>query len=156
MEKTLVILKPDAVARRLTGKVIHRFEEKGLQIVGMKLMKISPALARKMYGIHKGKEFYKPLIRFMTSGPVVPIVLKGKGAVGVVRQMLGPTFGPDAPAGTIRGDFGMSKRYNLVHGSDSAKNAKGEIALFFKPAELVAGNPPDFDVVYDTTGAKLI
>ncbi len=70
--------------------------------------------------------------------------------------MLGPTFGPDAPAGTIRGDFGMSKRYNLVHGSDSAKNAKGEIALFFKPAELVAGNPPDFDVVYDTTGAKLI
>ena len=156
MEKTLVILKPDAVARRLTGKVIQRFEEKGLQIVGMKLTKISPALARKMYAVHKGKEFYKPLIRFMTSGPVVPMVIKGKDAVTVVRKMLGPTFGPDAPAGTIRGDFGMSKRYNLVHGSDSAKSAKGEIALFFKPAELIAGNPPDFDVLYDTTGPKLI
>ena len=156
MEKTLVILKPDAVARRLTGKIIQRIEEKGLQIVGMKLMKVSPALARKMYAVHKGKEFYKPLIRFMTRGPVVPMVVKGKDAVAVVRKMLGPTFGPDAPAGTVRGDFGMSKRYNLVHGSDSAKNAKKEIALFFKPAELIAGNPPDFDLLYDTTGPKLI
>jgi len=156
LEKTLVILKPDCVARRLAGKIIQRFEEKGLQIAAMKLMKISPALARKMYAVHKGKEFYRPLVRFMTSGPVIPMVVKGKDAVAVVRKMLGPTFGPDAPAGTVRGDFGMSKRYNLVHGSDSAKAAKKEIALFFKPSELVAGNPPDFDLVYDTTGRKLV
>lgn len=156
METTLVILKPDCVARRLAGKVIQRLEEKGLQIVGMKLMNISPALARRMYAVHKGKEFYKPLIRFMTRGPVIPIAVKGKDAAVVVRKMLGPTFGPDAPAGTVRGDFGMSKRYNLVHGSDSAKNAKKEIALFFKPAELVKGNPPDFDLIYDTTGRTLV
>jgi len=156
LEKTLVILKPDCVARRLAGKIIQRFEEKGLQIAAMKLMKIRPAVARKMYAVHKGKEFYRPLVRFMTSGPVIPMVVKGKDAVAVVRKMLGPTFGPDAPAGTIRGDFGMSKRYNLVHGSDSAKTAKKEIALFFKPSELVAGNPPDFDLVYDTTGPNLV
>ena len=156
MERTLVILKPDCVARRLTGRVIQRFEQKGLRLVGMKLMKVSTALARKMYGVHKGKDFYKPLVRFMTGAPVVPIVLEGKDAVAVVRKMLGPTFGPDAPAGTIRGDFGMSKRYNLVHGSDSPKNARREIALFFKPGELMKGTAADLDLVYDTTGPTLI
>ena len=156
MEQTLVILKPDCVARRLVGQVVRRFEQKGLQIVGMKLMKIHVPLARKMYAQHKGKEFYRPLLRFMTRGPVVVMALRGKDAVAVVRQMLGPTFGPEAPAGTVRGDFGMSKRYNLVHGSDSVKSARRELALFFKPDELVASKPPDFDWVYDTTGRELV
>jgi len=156
LEKTLVILKPDCVARRLVGKVVQRFEEKGLHIAGLKLMKISAALARRMYAVHKGKPFYEPLVRFMTSAPVVVMCIRGKGAVAVVRSMLGPTFGPDAPPGTIRGDFGMSKRYNLVHGSDSAANARKELALFFKPAELVAEAPPDMAWVYDMTGPELI
>ena len=156
METTLVILKPDCVARRLVGTVVRRFEQKGLRIAGMKLMKIGPALARKMYAEHKGKVFYKPLVRFMTSGPVVVMAIKGQGAVEVVRKMLGPTFGPDAPAGTIRGDLGMSKRYNLVHGSDSRKSAKRELALFFKPSELIRGPAPDIDQIYDTTGPTLV
>jgi len=156
LEKTLVILKPDAVARRLVGRVVRRFEDKGLQLAGMKLMKIGMPLARRMYAEHKGKGFYKPLLRFMTGGPVVVMCLKGKDAVAVVRGMLGPTFGPDAPAGTIRGDFGMSKRYNLVHGSDSRRSARREIALFFKPAELITGRPPDLDQIYDTTGPQWV
>lgn len=156
MQTTLVILKPDCVARRLAGKIIGRIEEKGLQIVGLKLMKIGTPLARRMYAVHKGKEFYRPLVRFMTSGPVVVMAVRGKGAIEIARKMLGPTFGPDAPPGTIRGDFGMSKRYNLVHGSDSAASAKRELALFFKPGDLVKGTPPDFDVVYDTTGRGLV
>jgi len=156
LQKTLVILKPDCVARRLAGKIIQRFEEKGLQIVAMKLMRISPALARKMYAAHKGKPFYRPLVRFMTGGPAIPMVVKGKDAIAVVRAMLGPTFGPDAPPGTVRGDFGMSKRYNLVHASDGAATAKREIALFFKPSELIRRNPPDFDDIYDTTGPTLV
>jgi nucleoside-diphosphate kinase len=156
LQKTLVILKPDCVARRLVAKVLGRFEEKGLQIAGMRLMKISKPLARKMYGEHKGKMFYEPLVGFMTSAPVVVLCLRGKDAVAVVRSMLGPTFGPDAPAGTIRGDFGMSKRYNLVHGSDSAKSAKRELALFFKPGDLISDRPADMDWVYDTTGPELV
>ncbi|MFO7900807.1 MAG: nucleoside-diphosphate kinase [Planctomycetota bacterium] len=156
MEKTLVILKPDCVARRLVGKIIQRFEQKGLQIVGMKLTTISPSLAQTMYAEHEGEEFYEPLIRFMTGGPVVVMCLRGKGAIGIVRVMLGPTFGPDAPAGTIRGDFGMSKRYNLVHGSDGPESAERELALFFEPGELVDGPQPDLAHVYDTTGPELV
>ena len=156
MQKTLVILKPDAVARRLAGRIIARIEDKGLQIVGLKLMTISRPLAQRMYREHKGKPFYAPLVRFMTGGPVIVLCVKGRDAVAVVRKMLGPTFGPDAPAGTIRGDFGMSKRYNLVHGSDSAKSARRELAMFFKPGELVSAAPPDLDRIYDVTGATLV
>jgi nucleoside-diphosphate kinase len=156
LQKTLVILKPDCVARRLVGRVVARFETKGLQIVGMRLMKISKPLARKMYAEHLGKPFYEPLVAFMTSAPVVVMCLKGLNAVAVVRSMLGPTFGPDAPPGTVRGDFGLSKRYNLVHGSDSPKSAKRELALYFKPSDLVNDPSADMDWVYDTTGPELI
>ncbi len=156
MEKTLVILKPDCVARRLAGRVIQRFEEKGLQIAGMRLMTIGVPLARKMYAVHKGKEFYEPLVRFMTSGPVIVMCIRGKDAVAVVRNMLGPTFGCNAPPGTVRGEFAVSNRYNLVHGSDSLKSAKRELALFFKPGDLVTSTPRDFDLVYDTTGPTLV
>ncbi|MEW6358918.1 MAG: nucleoside-diphosphate kinase [Planctomycetota bacterium] len=154
MENTLVILKPDAVQRRLIGKIISRFEEKGLQIVGMKLMRISEALARKNYGIHEGKDFYKPLIKFMTSGPVVAVVVRGKVAVGIVRKMLGATFGCTADPGTIRGDFGVSNRFNLVHGSDSPESAEREIALFFTKDELVNYEPTDLSWVYDLSGKE--
>jgi nucleoside-diphosphate kinase len=149
MERTLVLIKPDAVQRRLVGRVLARFEAKGLQVVALKMMKIPEELARHHYAPHEGKPFYEPLIRFMTGGPTVALVLEGKRAVEVVRRMMGPTFGPDAPPGTLRGDFAVSNRFNLVHGSDSPETAESEIALFFDPAELVEWWPDDMEQVYD-------
>ena len=137
MEKTLVILKPDAVQRQLVGRIISRLETKGLKIVAMKMLSISPQLAEGMYAEHKGKEFYPHLIKYMTSSPVVAAALEGADAVAVVRSLAGPTFGPEAPAGTIRGDFGMSRRHNLLHASDSLASAEREIDLFFRPEELI-------------------
>lgn len=138
MERTLALLKPDAVQRQLVGQIVARIERKGLKIVGMRLLRVSPALAGEMYAVHKGKDFYEPLVEFVTASPLVAMVLEGNDAIAVWRKMMGPTFGPDAPAGTVRGDFGMSKRYNLVHGSDSAESAAREIPLFFAEGELVA------------------
>lgn len=149
MERTLVLLKPDAVQRRLVGRIVARFEEKGLQIVALKMLQISEELARRHYAPHEGKPFYEPLVRFMTSGPTVALVLEGKRAIEVVRRMMGPTFGPDAPPGTVRGDFAISNRFNLVHGSDSAQSAEAEVALFFTPSELVEWWPDDSEQVYD-------
>jgi nucleoside-diphosphate kinase len=137
MEQTLVILKPDAVQRGLVGAIVARFEAKGLKLAGMKLMRISRELAERNYAVHRGKDFYEPLLAFMTAGPVVAMVLEGNDAVRVARALMGSTFGPDAQPGTIRGDFGLSKRYNLVHGSDSAASAQQEIALFFAPGEIL-------------------
>ena len=135
-ERTLIILKPDAVQRGLMGKIISRFEEKGLQIVGMKMVLISPELAAKHYAPHLGKPFYEPLLRFMTSSPVLVMCLQGKGAIDIARKMMGATFGFKAEPGTIRGDFGVSSSFNLIHGSDSPESAKTELALWFKPEEL--------------------
>ena len=137
MERTLVVLKPDAVQRQLVGRITARFEAKGLKIAGVKMLRVTAELAREMYETHKGKDFYKPLIEFITTSPVVAMVLEGKDAIAITRAMLGPTFGPDAPAGTIRGDFAMSRRYNLVHGSDSPESAEREIPLFFEPGEIM-------------------
>jgi nucleoside-diphosphate kinase len=136
MEHTLVVLKPDAVQRGLIGTIIGRFEAKGFKIVAMKMVQVTRAQAEKMYAEHKGKDFYEPLVEFITACPVVAAVLEGKDAISMVRRMMGPTFGPDAPAGTIRGDFGCSRRYNLVHGSDSPESARREIDVFFKDEEL--------------------
>ncbi|HUT35966.1 MAG TPA: nucleoside-diphosphate kinase [Planctomycetota bacterium] len=149
MERTLVLIKPDAVQRRLVGRILARFEAKGLQLVALKLIRISEDLARRHYAPHEGKPFYEPLIRFVTGGPTVALVLEGKRAVEVVRRMMGPTFGPDAPPGTIRGDLAVSNRFNLVHGSDSPASAEKEIALFFAPSELVAWRPDDVAQIYD-------
>ncbi|MBM4040973.1 MAG: nucleoside-diphosphate kinase [Planctomycetes bacterium] len=149
MERTLVLIKPDAVQRRLVGRIVGRFEAKGLQLVALKMMKISEELARRHYAPHEGKPFYEPLIRFVTGGPTVALILEGKRAVEVVRRMMGPTFGPDALPGTIRGDFAVSNRFNLVHGSDSPESAEKEIALFFDEAELVEWWPDDVEQVYD-------
>ena len=136
MERTLIILKPDAVQRGLAGKIISRFEEKGLQIAGMKMLTISPDLAARHYAPHVGKPFYEGLVRFMTSSPVIVMALEGKGAIEVCRKMMGATFGFKAEPGTIRGDFGVSSSFNLIHGSDSAESARTELALWFKPEEL--------------------
>lgn len=138
MERTLILLKPDAVQRSLVGEIVQRFERKGLKIVGLKLMKISSSLAAKHYAAHQGKRFYDGLVKFMTSNPVVAIALEGHEAVAVCRKLMGATFGYNAEAGTIRGDFGISNGFNLVHGSDSPEAAARELELFFTPAELLA------------------
>jgi len=136
MERTLIVLKPDAVQRQLVGRIVARFEQKGLQIVAMKMLAVCDDLARRMYSVHEGKDFYEPLLAFLTASPVVALVLEGQNAIAVCRGLMGPTFGPDAPGGTIRGDFGMSRRYNLIHGSDSPESAAREIPLFFSDAEI--------------------
>lgn len=136
METTLIILKPDAVDRRLVGEIISRFERKGLQIIGMKLGLIPRSTAEKHYEAHKAKPFYAGLVKFMTERPVVLMAISGNRAVDVSRKLMGKTFGHEAEPGTIRGDFGVSSQFNLIHGSDSAESAKREIALFFGQGEL--------------------
>src|SRR5207248_11720692 len=142
-ERTLILFKPDAVQRRLCGRLLQRFEEKGLKVVGMKLMRISRELAEQHYAPHKGKGFYAGLVSFMTSSPVLALVLEGPYAIDVCRKLMGATFGFKAEPGTIRGDFGVSNQYNLVHGSDSKEAAEREIALFFKHAELLEWKTAD-------------
>jgi nucleoside-diphosphate kinase len=149
MERTLIILKPDAVQRGFIGEILGRFEKKGFQIAGMKLMKISQSLAETHYEPHRGKPFYPGLVRFMTSSPVVAFVLAGKDAIAISRKMMGATFGSKAEPGTIRGDFGVSNTFNLIHGSDSAESAQREIGLFFKPEELLEWQPAVQGWVYD-------
>ncbi len=137
LERTFVLLKPDAVARRLAGEILGRFEAKGLKIVGMKMLQVTPELSKQHYAEHVHKGFYPLLEEFITCGPVIALVLEGPGAIGVVRTMLGPTNGRDAAPGTIRGDFGMSRQMNMVHGSDGPEAATREIAIYFKPEELL-------------------
>jgi nucleoside-diphosphate kinase len=137
MERTLIILKPDSLQRGLMGKILTRFEEKGLQVVGMKMVTITEELAATHYAPHKGKPFYEGLVRFMTSSPVVVLALQGKGVIEISRKMMGATFGFKAEPGTIRGDYGVSSSFNLIHGSDSPEAAKSELALWFKPDELL-------------------
>jgi nucleoside-diphosphate kinase len=136
MERTLIVCKPDAVQRGLTGRILGRFERKGLKLVGLKMLQVDRALAEKIYAVHLGRDFYEPLLEFITASPVVAMVFEGQDAISVCRKLMGKTFGPDAEPGTIRGDYGISRRYNLVHGSDSAESARREIPLFFKTAEL--------------------
>ncbi len=154
IEKTLVFLKPDAVQRRLVGEIIRRFERKGFQILGLKMTQLSEAFVREHYAAHIGKDFYEPLVRYVAGGPVVVMILEGKDAVRVVRAMMGETFGSDSPPGTIRGDFALSNRYNLVHGSDSRESATEEIARFFRADELVSHPPGSLQWLYDMTGTE--
>ncbi len=136
-QRTLVLLKPDAVNRRLMGEIISRFEKKGLKIVAMKMLWLSRERAEMHYEVHKGKPFYESLIDYITSGPIVAMVLEGDRAIEVVRKMMGKTNGIEAEPGTIRGDFAMSIQNNLVHGSDSEESAKREIPIFFEPEEIL-------------------
>lgn len=154
MDTTLIILKPDAVQRGLMGRIISRFEEKGLQIVGAKLMKISPELAATHYESHKGKKFYDGLVRFMTSSPVLVMAVRGIGAIEISRAMMGATFGSKAAAGTIRGDFGVSNSFNLIHGSDSPEAAARELGLFFRPGEVLDFGRAGDAWVYDASSGK--
>lgn len=136
-ERTLVIIKPDCIQRHLAGEVIGRFERKGLKLVGAKFIQVSEEIARQLYSIHGGKPFFDGLVKFLSSGPVLLMVWEAEGVIDIVRKMMGTTFGCDAEPGTIRGDFGCSKGYNLVHGSDSAESAEREIDLFFRPDEIL-------------------
>jgi len=138
MERTLVIVKPDGVQRGLIGDVLQRFETRGLKLVGLKLMSVSEELARRHYGIHKGKPFFEGLISYITSAPVVVVVFEGKDAVAAVRSTVGATNPVQAAPGTIRGDLAMEIGRNLVHASDSVETARSEVALFFREEELVS------------------
>ena len=140
MEQTYVMVKPDGVQRGLCGDIMSRFEKKGLKIVAVKFMVIKKEVAESHYGEHKGKGFFNGLISFITSGPVLAMVLEGDNAVAVCRNLMGKTNPQESAPGTIRGDFGMVTGMNLVHGSDSVESAKREISIFFKPEELVSYN----------------
>ncbi len=136
MERSLVLVKPDAVQRALAGQIISRLESKGLKIVAMKMLHMDTDLAQRHYAIHKGKAFFDELVAFITSSPLIAIVFQGENAVQIIRQMMGETDPAKAPGGTIRGDFGIDVGHNLVHGSDSPENASREIDLFFLQEEI--------------------
>lgn len=147
-ERTLVIIKPDCIQRHLAGEVIGRFEKKGLKLVAAKFIQMSQEPARQLYDVHRGKPFFEGLVKFLSSAPVFVMVWEAEGVIDMVRKMMGATFGCDAEPGTIRGDFGCSKGYNLVHGSDSAESAEQEIKLFFRPSEIVDYKLTDEDWLY--------
>ena len=135
-ERTFVMIKPDAVQRGLIGKIIQRFEDKGIKIVAMKMVSVKRELAERHYGIHKGKPFFEPTVNYITSSPVVAMVLEGIGAIEMVRNMMGKTDPQKADMGTIRGDFGQFIGRNIIHGSDGIDTAKFEINLWFKTDEI--------------------
>lgn len=145
MERSLVLIKPDAIQRGLAGEIISRLEEKGLKIVAIKMVHMDKNLAQRHYAIHEGKAFFNDLVNFITSSPIIAIVFQGKNAVQIIRQMMGETDPVKARSGTIRGDFGIDIGYNLVHGSDSLENASTEIELFFQTEEIL-----DYDRELDT------
>lgn len=136
-ERTLIIIKPDGVQRLLVGEIIGRFEKKGLKIVAAKLFQISKELAEEHYQMHRDKPFFRRAVDYVSSAPVLLMVLEGERVIEISRRMMGATFGYDAEPGTVRGDFGVSKTYNLIHGSDSPQAAQHEIKLYFKPEEII-------------------
>ena len=141
MERTLILLKPDCLQRRLAGRIIARFEEKGLNIIAMKMMCVTPELAKRHYAEHVAKGWYPGLETFITSGPIVALIAEGPEAIRVVREMVGATNGRNAAPGTIRGDHGMSRQMNLVHASDGPEAAQRETQIFFRPDELCESTP---------------
>jgi len=141
MERTLILLKPDCVQRRLAGRILSRFEDKGFNIIAMKMMRITPELAKKHYAEHVQKAWYPALEGFITGGPVVAAIVEGLEAIRVVRELLGATSGLKATPGTIRGDFSSSRQMNLVHASDGPEAAEREIKLYFSPQEIVSYEP---------------
>jgi len=156
MQRTLAIIKPDAVQRRLIGKIISRFEEKGLEIIALKMTTISEDIAKKNYSVHEGEAYFEKLVKFMTSGPVVILVLRGKNAIDVTRRLMGSTSGHEAEPGTIRGDYAISGRFNLIHGSDSVESAEREIHLFFDDTSIMESEKSDLKWIYDLTDEKLV
>ena len=149
MERTFVMIKPDAVQRGLVGEIIARLERKGLKIVAMKMLHVSRELAQNHYAEHKGKPFFESLVDYITSAPVVAMVVEGKNAVKVVRTLVGATNPQEASPGTIRGDYGMDIGRNVIHASDSLESAEREISLFFKPEEIFDYKRIDEDWLYE-------
>lgn len=147
-ERTLIIMKPDAIHRGIVGEILDRFEQKGIRPVGIKMTKMSDLLLDKHYAQHKGKHFLPRLKKFMKLLPVILVVLEGLDVVRVVRNMCGPTDGKNAPPGTIRGDYGMSISANIVHSSEDPKAAKREVGIFFKKTELFSYTRPDIHFYY--------
>lgn len=137
VERTFAIIKPDAVEKRVAGQILARIEESGLEIVAMKKMQLTEQGARGFYAVHKERPFFKDLVAFMTSGPVVALVLEGEGAIKKWRDLMGPTNSEEAPAGTMRGDFGTDVERNATHGSDAPETARLEIAYFFNATEIM-------------------
>ena len=137
IERTLSIVKPDAVARGASGEILRRFEEAGLRIVAIKALRLTEEDARGFYAVHKERPFYASLVKFMTSGPIIVTVLEGEGAIAKNRELMGPTDSQEAERGTIRGDFGTDIEKNAVHGSDALATAKLEIAYFFNATEII-------------------
>jgi len=137
MERSLIILKPDAVQRGLIGAILTRLENRGIKFAGIKMMQIDEALARRHYAVHEGKPFFEGLVKYITSGPVLLIAVAGKEIIQTVRNTVGATNPLNAAPGTVRGDFGLEVGRNLIHASDSPENGEQEIALFFKPEEVI-------------------
>lgn len=148
IEQSLIIIKPDGVQRGLIGEIVSRFENKGLKIIGMKMLHLTDKLLEEHYFHHKNKPFFPAIVRFMKSAPSVFLVLEGLDCVEVVRKMCGPTHGGEAPSGTIRGDFSLSVQCNIIHASDSADTAEKEVKRFFKKEELYPYTRIDFEMVY--------
>ena len=144
MERSLVLIKPDAVQRGIAGTIIARFERRGLRIVAMKMIQMDKALAQRHYAVHQNKPFFNDLVKFITSSPIIAAVFEGKNAVEVIRRTMGETNSAKASPGTIGGDYGIDLQYNLVHGSDSLENAAKEINIFFLPEEIL-NYPRDID-----------
>ena len=140
MERTLILVKPDGVQRGLMGEIVHRFERRGLKLIGMKFIQMSEELANQHYAVHKERPFFNDLVSYITSGPVLAMVWEGKDAVAAARATIGSTKPAEATPGSIRGDFGMEIGRNLVHGSDSPENGVKEANLFFQPEEFVSWN----------------
>ncbi|MCK9151755.1 nucleoside-diphosphate kinase [Methanobacterium alcaliphilum] len=149
MEKSFVMMKPDTVQRRLMGKVLSRFEEKGLQIIAVKMMQISEELAKEHYGEHSEKPFFKDLVEYITSSAVLAMVIQGDDSISLIRKMVGATNPKEADLGTIRGDFALDMGRNIIHASDSPDSAKREISLFFKESEICDYDMPDQDIIYE-------
>ena len=138
LERTFAIIKPDAVAKGVTGEILARIESNGLEIIALKRLQLSEQEARGFYAVHKERPFYDDLVAFMTSGPIVALVLQGEGAIAMWRDLMGPTNSNEAPKGTIRGDFGTDIERNAVHGSDAPETARLEIGYFFNATEIQA------------------
>lgn len=136
MERTFVAIKPDAVKRGLIGRIIKRFENKGYKLIGLKMLQVTKELAESHYREHFGKSFYNRLIKYITSGPIVAMVLEGENAILGVRHMMGSTQPNDAEVGTLRSDFAQTMEFNVIHGSDGIESAKREIDIYFRPEEL--------------------
>ena len=148
-EQSFVMLKPDALLRRLSGKIISRFEERGLKITAAKMMLISPDLAKRHYAEHAEKPFFKDLVDYITSGPVLAMVIEGEECISLIRKMVGATNPKESDMGTIRGDYAIDTGRNIIHASDSLKSAEREISLFFNDSEICLYNLPDEELIYE-------